>query len=87
MAIGSLLQTFTLHFSPFHLAIASTRRSAHLFIVFYDFPANIVSEETILKWFKDGHSQKGKMHFLDQMKKFIEWLQNAEEESDSEEED
>lgn len=27
------------------------------------------------------------MHFLEQMKKFIEWLQNAEEESESEEED
>lgn len=39
----------------------------------------MVSEDAILKWFKDGHSQKGKMHFLEQMKKFIEWLQNAEE--------
>lgn len=58
-----------------------------IYALFYYFLANIVSEETILKWFKDGHSQKGKMHFLDQMKKFIEWLQNAEEESDSEEED
>lgn len=41
--------------------------------------ANVVSEEAILKWYKDGHAQKGKMHFLEQMKKFIEWLQNAEE--------
>lgn len=49
--------------------------------------AGIVSEEAVLKWFKDGHSQKGKMHFLEQMKKFIEWLQNAEEESESEDED
>jgi hypothetical protein len=39
----------------------------------------VVSEEAILKWFEDGHSQKGKMHFLEQMKKFIEWLKNAEE--------
>lgn len=45
----------------------------------FSFPANVVSEESILKWYKDGHSQKGKMHFLEQMKKFIEWLQNAEE--------
>lgn len=51
------------------------------------FTAGIVSEDSILKWYKDGHSQKGKMHFLEQMKKFIEWLQNAEEESESEEED
>jgi len=56
-------------------------------IIMLFYQANVVSEESILKWFKDGHSQKGKMHFLEQMKKFIEWLQNAEEESESEEED
>lgn len=49
--------------------------------------ANVISEEVILKWFKEGHSVKGKMMFLDQMKKFIEWLQNAEEESESGEEE
>lgn len=38
-----------------------------------------MSEETIFKWYKDLHSPKGKMHFLEQMKKFVEWLQNAEE--------
>lgn len=43
------------------------------------FPAEVISEETIFKWYKDAHSAKGKMHFLEQMKKFIEWLQNAEE--------
>lgn len=60
------------------------------FFSFFSFricTANVVSEESILKWYKDGHSQKGKMHFLEQMKKFVEWLENAEEESDSEEED
>jgi hypothetical protein len=41
--------------------------------------ADVLSEEVILKWYKEGHSVKGKMLFLDQMKKFIEWLQNAEE--------
>lgn len=46
---------------------------------FYLSTANVVSEDAILKWFKDGHSQKGKMHFLEQMQKFIEWLQSAEE--------
>lgn len=56
-------------------------------MLFFIFTAGIVSEEAVLKWYKDGHSQKGKMHFLEQMKKFIEWLQNAEEESESEEED
>lgn len=56
-----------------------------IILLFYQ--AGIVSEESVLKWYKDGHSQKGKMHFLEQMKKFVEWLQNAEEESESEEED
>lgn len=41
--------------------------------------AEVLSEDSILKWYKDAHSPKGKMHFLQQMKKFIEWLQNAEE--------
>lgn len=41
--------------------------------------AEVVSEEAIIKWYKEVHSPKGKMHFLEQMKKFIEWLQNAEE--------
>jgi eIF4-gamma/eIF5/eIF2-epsilon len=45
--------------------------------------ADVLSEEVILRWYKEGHSGKGKMMFLDQMKKFIEWLQNAEEESES----
>lgn len=43
------------------------------------FAADVVSEESILKWFKDAQTSKGKMHFVEQMKKFIEWLQNAEE--------
>uniref|UniRef100_A0A8C8ZUG3 eIF5-mimic protein 1 n=2 Tax=Lemuriformes TaxID=376915 RepID=A0A8C8ZUG3_PROSS len=41
-------------------------------------------EEAILKWYKEAHVAKGKSVFLDQMKKFVEWLQNAEEESESE---
>ena len=49
--------------------------------------ADVISEEVILKWYKEGHSVKGKMLFLDQMKKFVEWLQNAEEESESGEEE
>lgn len=48
---------------------------------------DVISEEVILKWYKEGHLVKGKMLFLDQTKKFIEWLQNAEEESESGEED
>lgn len=56
-------------------------------IVLLFYKTEVVSEDSILKWYKEGHSNKGKMHFLEQMKKFIEWLQNAEEESESEEED
>lgn len=59
----------------------------HINITKYDFAADVVSEEVILKWYKEGHSVKGKMLFLDQMKKFVEWLQNAEEESESGEEE
>uniref|UniRef100_A0A672Z3E3 eIF5-mimic protein 1 n=1 Tax=Sphaeramia orbicularis TaxID=375764 RepID=A0A672Z3E3_9TELE len=46
--------------------------------------ADVLSEEAILKWYRDAHSAKGKSVFLEQMKKFVEWLQNAEEESESE---
>jgi len=41
--------------------------------------AEVLSEDVILKWYKDAHSTKGKSVFLEQMKKFVEWLQNAEE--------
>lgn len=51
-------------------------------IILLFYKNDVVSEEVILKWFKDGHSSKGKSIFLDQMKKFVEWLQNAEEESE-----
>lgn len=43
------------------------------------FVANVISEEVVMKWYKDSHSVKGKMMFLEQMKKFVEWLQSAEE--------
>ncbi len=41
--------------------------------------ADVLSEDIIMKWYKESHSSKGKSVFLEQMKKFIEWLQNAEE--------
>ncbi|PNF30404.1 Protein krasavietz [Cryptotermes secundus] len=56
-------------------------------IILLFYKTDVLSEEVILKWYKEGHSVKGKMLFLDQMKKFIEWLQNAEEESESGEDD
>lgn len=42
-------------------------------------PADVLSEEAILKWYTEGHVAKGKSVFLEQMKKFVEWLKNAEE--------
>uniref|UniRef100_A0A674IEX1 eIF5-mimic protein 1 n=1 Tax=Terrapene triunguis TaxID=2587831 RepID=A0A674IEX1_9SAUR len=48
-------------------------------IVVLFYKADVLSEEAILKWYKDAHLAKGKSVFLDQMKKFVEWLQNAEE--------
>jgi len=51
-------------------------------VLFYK--AEVLSEESILKWYTHGHSNKGKSVFLEQIKKFVEWLQNAEEESEEE---
>ncbi|XP_063543864.1 protein krasavietz isoform X1 [Cydia strobilella] len=51
------------------------------------YKSNVLSEEAILKWYRDPNSSKGKLMFLDQMKKFVEWLQSAEEESESGEEE
>uniref|UniRef100_A0A3Q0S7A3 Basic leucine zipper and W2 domains 1 n=1 Tax=Amphilophus citrinellus TaxID=61819 RepID=A0A3Q0S7A3_AMPCI len=56
-------------------------------IVVLLYKADVLSEEAILKWYNEAHLAKGKSVFLEQMKKFVEWLKNAEEESESEEED
>uniref|UniRef100_A0AAR2KHL0 Basic leucine zipper and W2 domains 1a n=1 Tax=Pygocentrus nattereri TaxID=42514 RepID=A0AAR2KHL0_PYGNA len=56
-------------------------------IVVLLYKADVLSEEAILKWYTEGHLAKGKSVFLEQMKKFVEWLKNAEEESESEEEE
>jgi hypothetical protein len=48
-------------------------------IILLFYKTDVLSEEVILRWYKEGHSVKGKMMFLEQMKKFIDWLQNAEE--------
>ncbi|XP_062566175.1 eIF5-mimic protein 2-like [Saccostrea cucullata] len=54
-------------------------------IVFMLYKTEVLREEVILKWYKDGHSAKGKSVFLEQMKKFVEWLENASEESEEDE--
>ncbi|XP_071185456.1 eIF5-mimic protein 2-A-like isoform X1 [Salvelinus alpinus] len=56
-------------------------------IVVLLYKADVLSEEAILKWYAEAHVAKGKSVFLEQMKKFVEWLKNAEEESESESED
>ncbi|XP_042350932.1 basic leucine zipper and W2 domain-containing protein 1-A [Plectropomus leopardus] len=56
-------------------------------IVVLLYKADVLSEEAILKWYNETHIAKGKSVFLEQMKKFVEWLKNAEEESESEEEE
>ncbi|KAJ8367665.1 hypothetical protein AAFF_G00313650 [Aldrovandia affinis] len=61
------------------------RSFCKIVVLFYK--ADVVSEDTILRWYKDPHAAKGKSVFLEQMKKFVEWLQNAEEESESEDEE
>lgn len=56
-------------------------------IILLFYKTEVLSEDVILKWYKDAHSTKGKSVFLEQMKKFVEWLQNAEEESEEEDGD
>ncbi|XP_061109997.1 eIF5-mimic protein 1 isoform X2 [Conger conger] len=53
-------------------------------IVVLFYKADVLGEDSILRWYKEAHAAKGKSVFLEQMKKFVEWLQNAEEESESE---
>jgi hypothetical protein len=48
-----------------------------IIVLFYKL--DIISEDSVLKWYREAHSPKGKMHFLEKMRPFIEWLQNAEE--------
>lgn len=57
-----------------------------IILLFYN--TEVLSEDTILKWYREGQNNtKGKNHFLEQMKKFVEWLENAEEEDEEEGED
>jgi len=53
-------------------------------IILLFYKADVLDEDTIFKWYREAHSSKGKSVFLEQMKKFIEWLENAEEESEEE---
>lgn len=55
-----------------------------LLTVLFSLSADVLSEEAILKWYTEAHLAKGKSVFLEQMKKFVEWLKNAEEGKDGE---
>lgn len=56
-------------------------------IVLLFYKTDVVSEDAILKWYKETHSARGWTVFMDQMKKFVEWLEHAEEESDDDDEE
>jgi len=56
-----------------------------IMLLFYK--TEVLSEEVILKWYKDGHIPKGWTVFMEQMRKFIDWLEQAESEESSDEED
>jgi len=56
-------------------------------IVLLLYKTDVLSEEAILKWYKEAHSSRGWSVFMDQMKKFVEWLEHAEEESDDDDDD
>lgn len=56
-------------------------------IVLLFYKTDVVSEDAILKWYKETHSARGWTVFMEQMKKFVEWLEHAEEESDDDEEE
>jgi len=56
-------------------------------IVLLLYKTDVLSEDAVLKWYKEAHSPRGWSVFMDQMKKFVEWLEHAEEESDEEDTD
>ncbi|XP_017276225.1 basic leucine zipper and W2 domain-containing protein 1-A [Kryptolebias marmoratus] len=56
-------------------------------IVILFYKVEVLSEDTILKWYNEAHLAKGKSIFIEQMKTFVQWLKNAEEESESESEE
>merc|ERR1711971_1050580 len=56
-------------------------------IILLFYKTEVLSEEVILKWYKDGHIPKVWTVFMEQLKKFIDWLEQAESEESSDEED
>jgi len=56
-------------------------------IVLLLYKTDVLSEDAILKWYKEAHSPRGWSVFMDQMKKFVEWLEQADEESDEDDDE
>lgn len=55
-------------------------------VVLLLYKAEVLGEDSILEFYTKAHSSKGKDVFLAQLKPMIDWLQEAEEESEEEEE-
>jgi len=56
-------------------------------IVLLLYKTDVLSEDAVLKWYKEAHSQRGWSVFMDQMKKFVDWLEQADEESDEDDDE
>merc|ERR1712088_962873 len=56
-------------------------------IVLLLYKTDVLSEEAILKWYKEAHSPRGWSVFMDQMKKFVDWLEQADEESEEDDDE
>jgi len=56
-------------------------------IIMLFYKMDVISEDTVLLWYREGHLQKGQSVFLQQMKTFVEWLKKAEEEASEDDEE
>lgn len=56
-------------------------------VIFMLYHANVLEEDAIVEWYKSAHSNRGQTEFLSQMEKMVDWLENAEEEDDSDEDE
>merc|ERR1712137_172805 len=56
-------------------------------IILLLYKTDVLSEDAILKWYKEAHSPRGWSVFMDQMKKFVDWLEQADEEESDDDED
>ena len=81
---GTSQLSLIIHIQKYCYDNATFRKHFHKILVLL-YRMDVVTEQAIMKWFKEHHSQKGKRDFLVQTLYIIEWLSTAEEESDTEE--